>query len=353
MNENEGWIYIFASLLAARPKYRQEAINLLALPSGFVHKLRYKTDWIALDGPVSDESLAQIKNRPVAIVFVTYEDEVGQTNPTFYPLRLGTVIDANTEAGVVFIHFAVDKYLKVDDPADMTAVIKNALGEDRPPNKFVVTGPHIPDLTGASLVEPGVGWESTVSHLASKPEFQLQGFIRVTGCRELKRETRTGIEGGALLGDPLVVGYKLQTRKQYALDVAFLSPNYGGGKQELQLQFNDSLIEALDGDLITIDTRYDSRTLRFFVKDASTSRYSAALIRSKDNPLGNAEIVVPFELQPRTFLRWALTGFMLAGLAAGAVAGGIDAGTTKVILLGIGTVIPALVIFFLTGEIKK
>jgi len=96
-----------------RPLYLQDCLEILALPTGAIHRFRYDRAWLWLGQQETLDSawarLAKSKTK-VLVHFVAYKSADRYSQSVFVPLRWGTVVRTFVEGNAFFVDFALGSY---------------------------------------------------------------------------------------------------------------------------------------------------------------------------------------------------------------------------------------------------
>jgi hypothetical protein len=113
--------------------YIKDILDILALPSGFIHRFRYEFKWLPSEFRLQ-EGLDKFKNQEVLIVHIVTESIEGQASKKyrileFLPIRKAVIVETKIMAGFVNFEFKLGDYVKFDKPFDQTNETKNPFSE--------------------------------------------------------------------------------------------------------------------------------------------------------------------------------------------------------------------------------
>lgn len=104
---SDEWLHLFTSNV--RDLYTQDALSLLAAPTGLIYRFRYEDRYVA-DNLREDWRAGAIAGKRVAVYF-SVQHPLNFHAAAFVPLRMGTVTRSAAVGGVFTIEFAVSGYI--------------------------------------------------------------------------------------------------------------------------------------------------------------------------------------------------------------------------------------------------
>lgn len=331
-NSPQKIVYLFSS--AYHKLYKQDVLDVLALPHNFRHHFRYDKDWIAkeiLEGP------RRIIGMTGVVVFVdraiSGEEE---RDPFFYPVRNVTIIDSVMEGSTIHVYFRLGNY--IDYPMEKIAQVynegvKNVLDEQNRPFLKIsrdhkeISGKFIGLGTLCSFLQPAVterqqstAWQNIIRmfedgcpdtfkdaifYRLTKIEHLVKPFLIIRACRFVKELVRRGNKESFKIAQqhiykteyknigicdtflPPHTGYILKGGGFYRINLSFYRKNPpSGGMQDaiLDINFEPTLFHKSFTTPIRISFRYDYKNVDLATKEQLSSSFTKIIIglREKD-----------------------------------------------------------------------
>lgn len=256
-----------------RPRYRDDIIRVMALPTGGRTQFRYQKEHVpdVLFRELSNNSLRESE------ALVAYLDASNKdTPPEIVPCRFCRIIDSEAEGKFVVIRFEVRDFAVVDQGTNVRSAV----------TKLLLNGASLPQwedgkLQGHFLVALGSRpsawrsdqdrrtWQALVGILAKRADFRDCPFFY---------SLRTLVAEGAETPLPLRNGkYALRPDKIYRADVVHYTPEadqQGGpwGRMEVSVQGNG--VQSLTTQPLVIDSPYDIKSVYFRTIGATGKQYA-------------------------------------------------------------------------------
>ena len=271
------YLYLFTSNM--RPLYEQDAIDVLAAPSGTRYRFRYQSDnrrdylGTGLRDRWKDNQLA---GQPVLVCF-SIQQEAGYHPSAFIPVRFGSVVRSRAEGSPHIIDFEVDKYASLDlDQAligdavrEFSIQLRDQLGETPDTKKSAVLGPAVSSLRSGDENNP-TAWENTVELLSHTLSFRNHVLIRYAGVREVGVDSEVQFKEGVL---PLVAGHT------YELRVTHLQPQETTEVRRYEIAVDGQIVSVVGPSEFLISSRYDTVPILLHAPDRDDARETLVTVR--------------------------------------------------------------------------
>lgn len=247
-----------------RPRYRDDIIRVMALPTGGRLQFRYRKEHIPDE--VFDE-LAQ-NHLSGSEALVAYLDTSNQGSPPeIVPCRFARVLESEVEGEFAVIHFEVGEFATVAAGTDVKEEVDEQLsnGVCLPNWKngnleghFLIALEKRPDGLKTSL-EPRV-WQKIVSNLGARQDFQqCPFFYRVRAVLEEGDRSEMALQAGK---------YVLKPDRTYQADIVHYTPSGTSGQIRrpsgwLHVDIGGGGVGALTTQRLPIDSPYDVKRVYF------------------------------------------------------------------------------------------
>lgn len=246
---SEQRLYVFSS--ASRPLYKQNVLDNVASPPGYILHYRYETKHVGdpLMRRVTDGGSFEGMRGLVIFVDQVQGQDGSLSVKKFYPLRDIEVREVALDGSVLHVFFKVGRYVSYgSEPTDIREEYSNGLednlkGAGLPTQKYVTINPWKPNFDfadTASKQQQAKAWSGLVELLENVETFETSVFFRVPGVRQqedltklaratakAKKSLRRAFQ--AQPADYLPVqevlthrpGYVLRSGRNYALELSF------------------------------------------------------------------------------------------------------------------------------------
>ncbi len=227
-------IFLFSS--TSRDQYRQDALNVLALPPGAVYHFRYDKKWV--DDDILGDLDRQRDQDAVVVLVIQPHDPAAVTaaSISFYPLREACIIRLVEDGTIVHAYFTLGRY--VDWRAASAAGYQrgSSPAPSLPPSRYLskATGKDLaltPPVTYADTTKAPNAWEDIVTRMGALPDFAETVFYRMTGLSRVHAYWQWSGRSIALQDVPLQqimpattdnsMGYQLRPGRMYTLGLSF------------------------------------------------------------------------------------------------------------------------------------
>lgn len=239
------------------PRYREDIIRALALPTGTVLQFRYdKRYWTQAVRTAVEQGTA--KGQDALIVYIDQATQ-GQP-PTYAPCRYAQIKNVAEHGTTVSLELVVGEYAYAENlagfnhwisatfPADLPA-----WQEDKIQGKYWLKAPQ--EATSVVRTNSLGDWEKVVTQLAAHTEFDAEScFYTVTSVRRAKATSSLVPVEGA---------YQLKGGKSYELAVYHYHPNKQPTDRFLEVKLAGGGVEFTTNPVMRIDSRYDQKVIRF------------------------------------------------------------------------------------------
>ena len=346
---NKEIIYLFCS--DQRGLYKQDALNSISYPNGYVQHFRYDKEWISpglRDG--------EINSGVGIIVFVhALQNDEGKKEPRFYPLRRVEFVKTDINGSAVHYYFKLGDFVEYKKNSYQQDVEnlenKPEKGDSKLQGVFVAKGKNIDCGYG----DKQVLWENLIKKLEKISSFENTIFYRLKGVRGKK-----GFLKIELLSQKLS-GYILESGRNYWMDLSFYREKYPTDqikRSSIEVITNNSYFQNPLPSIIPTCFRIDKKEVYLVTKRIYEKDNSEIIIKKKD---AEAEGEAPYLrlLVKLTFNRWLVILGILV-FALGALCVGLDdlkfiGIDNKNIVVGIkflGAILMSGVLFCFKREIK-
>lgn len=341
-------LYLFSS--NTRRLYRQDVINALAVPRGFIMHFRYEKKYVAskLWESISyepDVTRNMLKGTSVVVTYVHQEAIGGKQEEMrvlgLFPLRLGKVIDIDTDGDTIHVYFTLDEYFAYAEPeSESTKIYVQALdevlGESKPPAVYVATGGSYPieappEATSApfqSVVRAISGHGLRVDRTLF---VRILGLRQVTGKLDLDELPLIDLNNEELVYRSV---YKIAAGLHLILDTSMYltqPPSVEMEASAIKLGLDENIFTPAGEITALIASRYDRRIFHLFVKSFTRDMWTAISVGvrqkqsgstidthqavSDDEPVLGPDLIIPVQIRYR---RWAVWRTRLLDLVGGA-----------------------------------
>lgn len=273
--KHETFILMLAS--GQRPRYRDDIIRVMALPTGGRTQFRYRKQY------VPDDLFRELSNNPLrkSKALVAYLDTSNKDRaPEIVPCRFCQVVDSEAEGEFVVIRFEVRDFAVVDQGATVwDAVIKLLPNGASLPQwedgnlrgHFLVALESCPDAFQCD--QNPLAWQAVVAKLAKRAGFHnnCPFFYYLRNIVEEGTETSAKLSNGK---------YALKPDKIYRADVAhYTPPSRTTGQQDgawgrLEVSVQGNGVQSLTTQPLVIDSPYDIKHVYFRTIGEARKQYA-------------------------------------------------------------------------------
>lgn len=242
-------ICIFSS--ATRPLYKQDVLDSLCVPAGYVIHYRYEKKRVDETIWKQAEKGAKAPGGPSVFQrlrgLVCFVDQTTEKDPVsgedrivvrgFYPLREISVRKIELDGPILHVYFTVGAYVRYREHNEETqefyqAELSRVLGSNCPPNKYICLSQERPRIEPADPApqNQAEAWISLVEQLDNLEPFSASIFYRVSRFCPIEEPAPIEriLEWGRRTREmdlreilPLRSGYRLRSGRSYALELSF------------------------------------------------------------------------------------------------------------------------------------
>lgn len=334
------WLYLFTSNM--RPLYEQDAVDLLAEPSGFHYRFRYQRQYLA-DDLVDQWETNQLVGRLVLACFSIQQQE--NYHPSaFIPLRYGRVLSTHSEGSLYVVQFGTGSWVSLasaegqnrgERVQQFSRSLKDHLPATPDDKKSAVLGPQTAGLIDDSNdMSP---WEISVDYLSRTLSFADCVFIRYSSLREIGDQAEDVLPGS----DGVV---QLEAGRTYELRVTHMRPLHSGSTPKYEVVSDEDIVSVVDGAEFTIASRYDTVPIVIHALARTDTRETMLAVRPAEGGRG-AALRLRLRVSPSTKEQVLGVGGTAASLLAVASPGILTIGAGwEIAIAGVGVLLGAVLV---------
>lgn len=289
-------VYLFSS--SQRRVYKQDNINALCYPPGFIMHFRYDEKWVGTE--IAQRDPDDFKDKEVIIVVVDIEEKNKKHFPRFYPIRKAKIKKVDVEGSVFHFYFEllpdwVD-YRHNTDLRDYQSNIdslkeKPISGEGGLSGKFVSFEELREDIKFSSKTK---AWESIIEKIGNLSLYKETLFYRLSRFYEVNSNKDLKITKF----DELRCGYTLEGGKKYNLELSF---SYG--KEPPDTTSRDKLIVKVDENFympipneIELGFRVDKQNIYLSTKELFFDTMTHLITTFKEGVIEGPNVTIPIKI---------------------------------------------------------
>lgn len=298
MPQPEKWLHLFTSNI--RELYIADAIDLLAVPEGYLYQFRYAESHVQDDVRERWRS-GRLKGTSV-IVYFSLQHAANFHLAAYVPLRYGRVVDTFAEGGTYVVRFRVAGYSTLPKPdadheadryvIDFSNELRDLLkpsypdySSDRDARRSATMGP-IPQSLSAP-VEQGAAFETVVEYITKAIEPQQRLFYRVAGVWKKDRNNLQTMSDDGYL--------ELTAGNQYTVEVAHFQ-SASPDSAVLQIEAPDA-VKLLTPSELPLRSRYDVMPIRLFIPFRDMEAQEELTFGIKE-PARGGRVRIPMRIRP-------------------------------------------------------
>ncbi|MEW5863233.1 MAG: hypothetical protein AB1773_06505 [Pseudomonadota bacterium] len=258
-----------------RPRYRDDIIRVMALPTGGRTQFRYRKQH------VPDDLFRELSNNGLreSEALVAYLDTSNKDRaPEIVPCRFCRIVDSEGEGEFVVIRFEVGDFAMVDKDANVQSAVTEALlnGASLPKwedgklgGHFLVALKNRPD--GCRSDQDRRAWQAVVGILGGRADFRDCPFFY---------NLRSVVAEDAKTPVPFCEDkYALEPDKIYRADVVHYAPPTVAGQQggpwgQLKVSAQGNGVQSLTTQPLAIDSPYDIKRVYFRTTGEARKQYA-------------------------------------------------------------------------------
>lgn len=292
-------VYLFSS--AYHPVYKQDNINALCYPTGFIMHFRYEEKWV--DTEILNENPEELVGKEAIIVVVEAEKRNQERLPLFFPIRKAKIKKFDIDGSVSHVYFEllpdwVD-YRENNKLRDYQSCIESVKekpisGNEMLIGKFFSLDNLQQDINFSSEAK---AWESIIEKIGNLDSYKETLFYRLSRFYEAKSNRDLEI----IKFDELRCGYTLKSGTKYNFELSF---SYG--KKPPEAASKDRLIVKVDldknfytpiPDEIPLGFRVDKQNVYLSTKELFLDAFTYLVISFKKDLIEGPSILIPIEIK--------------------------------------------------------
>ncbi|CAD7778061.1 MAG: hypothetical protein KBONHNOK_01092 [Candidatus Methanoperedenaceae archaeon GB50] len=293
--KNNKIAYLFSS--SYRERYRQDNINVLAHPPGFVMHFRYDRKWVD-DKLLND--IDSLKGKEAIIVIVDSEKGNNGVFPKFYPVRKAKIIKAELSGSVLHVYFELLPDWVDYTERDYDSLI-NSLKERPKERKEYLSGKFI---VMDQLVQPvkfsprTEAWESIIKKISVLESYKRTLFFKLDAIREVSQNEELKIENIDKHME-ILRGYVIKSGGRYALEISLYLENdlSVAEKDKIVVRTDEKFFYPLIPKEIPINFRVDKQILYISTKQVLFDSLTHLIIELEKKCLSGPEIIIPLKVK--------------------------------------------------------
>jgi len=274
-----------------RPRYRDDIIRVMALPTGGRLQFRYRKKYVPDDVfcHLPDNGLSDCK------ALIAYLDTSNQDRPPeIVPCRFAQVLDSELEGEFAVIRFEVGDFAVTDQGVNPGSEASKLMPQQASlphwengslKGHFLVALTR--RLSGWQSLKDRRAWQAVVGNLGARKDFRDCPFFY---------HLRTVIEEDANTAVPLCEGkYVLKPDKIYRADVVHYTASTATGQQggpwgRLEASAQGNGVQSLTTQHLAIDSPYDIKRVYFRTSGEASKQYALLSFgRRVTQPSGDQE----------------------------------------------------------------
>lgn len=295
----------------ASPRYREDVLRALAMPTGAAVQFRYDLKHLAhaVQNAVHEK---KAEGQPALIVYV--KQPTPDAAASYVPCRYAKIKKVNQHGTTVSLLLTLEEYGYSENLANFGQWLTASGGVELPAwsdNK--VQGKYwlLTDNDPISAVRSSslANWERIVTQLAGIPDFaEERCFYAVGGIRGAGTDTSVAPTDGV---------YHLDGGKAYEMALYHYHPSQTPTDVRMEVKPVGDGIEFITNPVMQIDSRYDQKVVRFKLHASGFSKEAfLSLVRgSARTELLNWQFDLPIHIKGQ-FLRTLAFGVVAAALLA-------------------------------------
>lgn len=297
---NDEVVYLFSS--SHRPIYKQDNVNALCYPSGFIMHFRYDEKWV--DTEILNKNPNELEGKEAIIVVVDSEKRNQEYFPRFYPIRKAKIKKFDIDGSVSHFYFEllpdwVD-YRENNKLRDYQAFIdllkeKPVSGKEGLNGKFVSLDRLQRDIRFSSEAK---AWESIIEKIGSLSPYKETLFYRLSRFYEAKSNKDLEIT----TFDELRCGYTLKSGTIYNLEFSFSygkEPPAAVSKEKFTINLVDLdkyFYTPIPYEL-TLGFRVDKQNVYLSTKELFLSAHTILILSFKEGIIEGPNVLIPIKIK--------------------------------------------------------
>jgi hypothetical protein len=241
----------------ARPRYRQDILRAIAMPSGLRLQFRYVSNIVA---PKIIEKIhaGTVKGQKALIVYCDQHDP--NITPEFIPCRYATIVDAEIHGTTATLFLSLKDFAHAKDVIKFNDELRETIanlptwqsGSSYPAGYYWLEATRDPKTIES--LEVGV-WEKIVFQISQRVDFQSENcYYTILGLYPAGSETAIPSEEDC---------FHLAADNKYEIRVYHFIPEQQSKVSLLRFEAKNELITFLRNPVLTIDSPYDLKRVLF------------------------------------------------------------------------------------------
>ncbi|RKX91508.1 MAG: hypothetical protein DRP84_11515 [Spirochaetes bacterium] len=341
-------VYLFSS--SYRERYRQDNINVLAYPSGFIMHFRY--DRKGVDDKLLND-IDSLKGKEAIIVIVDSEKGNKGVFPKFYPVRKAKIIKAELSGSVLHLYFELLPDWIDHTEIDYDSLIKSLKerpkeGKEYLSGKFIVMDQLVQPIEFSPRTE---AWESIIKKISVLESYKRTLFFKLDAVREVSQDKELKI-GNIDKHVEILRGYVIRSGGKYVLEISLYLGNDLSvvGKDKIVIRTDEKIFYPVIPKEISINFRVDKQIIYIPTKQVFFDNLTYLIIELEKKYLSGPKIIIPLKVKYNR-IKFGLSFLIFfAGLI---FTGGVIplSGTTSIIIKVIGSFMSTATIAWLYRKI--
>ena len=244
----------------ARPKYINDVLSVIGLPSGSQYQFRYETKYV----PSAIRDFFENKSVQGTKVLIAFKslNSLNENDTFIVPIRWATLNKVSRLTDFYVLKFTVNSYPEFSNDISnctLDEIIKKS-------NELILNLPQeckkLPVVPGLiSMVDPKQSedensWLMIAKALSRNKTFEYTHFLRVS---KLRNETNNSVDNNPL-GQ-----FQVSDGKYFSVKIDYFAENFSNRRSAfLKVQTIPTFIQCSCNSTIILDSRYDSLTIWFY-----------------------------------------------------------------------------------------
>ena len=287
-------VYLFAS--SHRQVYKQDNINALCYPSGFIMHFRYDVKWV--DKEIYNKSPKEIEGKEAIIV--TVDEGINEEHfPRLYPIRKAKIKKFEIDGSVAHFYFELISewvdYRENDNQEFIDLLEKKPIkGKEGLRGIFA----SLDKSQKCIKLSPEVkAWESVIQKLGNLDSYNETLFYRFNGIYETSTNKRLDLTEF----DIFRCGYKLNSGTKYILELSF---SYGKeppdaaikNKLMIEVDTNNNFYVPIPKE-ISLGFRVDKQNVFLSTRELFSDEQTYLAISFKEDTIEAPNVLIPIKIK--------------------------------------------------------
>ena len=345
-------LYLFSS--SHRRIYKQDNMNVLCYPPGFIMHFRYDRKWIGNE--ITRKKPDDFIDNEAIIVIVDIEKSDKKYFPRFYPVRKAKIKKVDMAGSALHIYFELlpdwvvyENNTKLKDYQSCINSLreKPIEGIGRLEGKFVSFEELSPDIKFSPRTK---AWESIIRKIGNLEPYKKTLFYKLDKFCEVKSNKDLKITKF----DDIKCGYILESGKRYNLELSFdygKEPPTEADKEKLIVKVEEENFYTPIPNKIALSFRVDKQSIYLSTKERFFDGLTYLIITFEKELIEGPNVVIPIRVKYNRLRIWSSFLIFFIGLI-------LTSGVIQIYqvpqyaLKLLGSFISTSVMFWLYREIK-